>query len=315
MNQYVRRALDGLAVTLACRRTPLDGAPINPEKVDVFPLAKITNDKATNAINLQLNQAAAEGMVWMRTQKVLDANLVNLDGNKIYGQLIMTEEESKKFVIFLHGYRNCGVNDGGSFLKFLHEQGCNILLMDHQASGKSEGTYESFGLRESRDVLQWIYQLIAQFGADIQIVLFGISMGATTALMVMGHNSLPKQVVGCISDCAYTSAKAEINSVAAGFHLKNAYDYVNRGFERKMGESLDEVDALKAVQKMTRPVLFIHGDMDATVPLSMGKDLYDAAASEQKELYIVGGANHAQSSILGKQYREKLTAFLQATFV
>ena len=314
MNKYVRRTLERVAVTVCCRRTKGDGVPIDPEHVDVFPLAKLTNDKATNAVNLKLNQAAADGIVWLKSQRVMEANLINLDCNKIFGQLIMAEGESNKFVIFLHGYRNCGVNDGGSFLKWLHDLGYNVLLVDQQACGKSQGDYESFGLVESRDTLQWIYQLIHQFGPDIKIALFGVSMGATTALMTMGHNAVPKQVVACISDCAYTTAEAVINHMAGNFHIKNAYYYANRGYELKTGENMDEVDALSAVKNMRQPVLFIHGDKDATDPTSMAHDLYSACASADKELYLVEGANHAQSSVLGKDYRTKVAALLDRAF-
>ena len=60
------------------------------------------------------------------------------------------------------------------------------------------------------------------------------------------------------------------------------------------GYSLKKASALEAVKKSTRPVLIIHGQEDAFVPVEMAYELYDAADCE-KEILIVEGAGHAQA--------------------
>ena len=55
-----------------------------------------------------------------------------------------------------------------------------------------------------------------------------------------------------------------------------------------------DASAIDAVKKSTTPTLFIHGEDDAMIDVSMSEELYEAAACE-KELLIVEGAGHAQS--------------------
>jgi hypothetical protein len=60
------------------------------------------------------------------------------------------------------------------------------------------------------------------------------------------------------------------------------------------GYNIKDASALNAVKKTKLPILFIHGDQDAFIPVKMAYELYDAANGE-KELLIVKGAGHAQS--------------------
>ena len=60
------------------------------------------------------------------------------------------------------------------------------------------------------------------------------------------------------------------------------------------GYNIREASVLEAVKKSELPILFIHGDQDAFVPLEMAEELYKAADCE-KELLVVEGAGHAQS--------------------
>lgn len=57
---------------------------------------------------------------------------------------------------------------------------------------------------------------------------------------------------------------------------------------------ISKADACKAVSQMDIPILIIHGDRDTKAPLSMAYRLYDSCSSE-KQLYVVHGANHAES--------------------
>ena len=64
----------------------------------------------------------------------------------------------------------------------------------------------------------------------------------------------------------------------------------------RAGYDLKETSPLKAVSASSVPTLFIHGEEDRMIPVSMCRELYDAAACE-KEIMIVEGAGHAQASV------------------
>lgn len=84
--------------------------------------------------------------------------------------------------------------------------------------------------------------------------------------------------------------------------LKQTYYIPTRMFDFfvEMGTSvwghfcISKADACKAVSQTDIPILIIHGARDTKAPLSMAYRLYDSCSSE-KQLYVVHGANHAES--------------------
>ena len=105
-----------------------------------------------------------------------------------------------------HGYhdRGLGMTDYG---RGFYQHGYNLLVPDLRGHGESEGHYIGFGWHDHRDVIRWIYRLIEE-DPSASIVLFGLSMGAATVMMVSG-DPLPPNVKCIIEDCGYTSAWAE----------------------------------------------------------------------------------------------------------
>ena len=55
-----------------------------------------------------------------------------------------------------------------------------------------------------------------------------------------------------------------------------------------------EFDSLGKVPRLKAPALYVHGNVDDIVPMSMGRRLF-AASSEPKEWYEIEGAGHADT--------------------
>ena len=108
---------------------------------------------------------------------------------------------------------------------------------------------------------------------------------------------LPDTVRGIVADCGFTSPWDIMAHVAKrdfklpAFPLLYALDLLARIIA---GFGLREADTRRALQKNTRPVLFLHGREDDFVPLRMTEENSRACKAEQ-ELYLVRGAGHAQS--------------------
>ena len=65
------------------------------------------------------------------------------------------------------------------------------------------------------------------------------------------------------------------------------------------------------IDKIKAPLLIIHGSEDEIIPVSMSRRLL-AAAREPKELYIIPGAHHNDTYLVGgPAYFERLSAFIQ----
>jgi fermentation-respiration switch protein FrsA (DUF1100 family) len=69
-------------------------------------------------------------------------------------------------------------------------------------------------------------------------------------------------------------------------------------------------DNLGRIGLVKAPVLVIHGAHDEIIPVDMGRRVY-AAAPEPKDLYIIPGAHHNDTYLVGgPAYFDRLRAFI-----
>jgi dienelactone hydrolase len=70
-------------------------------------------------------------------------------------------------------------------------------------------------------------------------------------------------------------------------------------------------DNLGKIGKVKVPVMIIHGSQDEIIPVDMARRVF-AAAPEPKELYIIPGAHHNDTYLVGgPEYFERLRAFIE----
>lgn len=214
--------------------------------------------------------------------------------------------------ICFHGYRSSSLTDytGGSSLSL--EMGHNLLLVDQRAHGKSQGRTITFGIKERKDVLQWVRYAVERFGPDVQILLYGISMGGATVLMASGLD-LPKNVKGIISDCPYSSPMDIILYVGRKMPIPNCLirPFIKLGAWVYGGFVIEETDALRAVEKAKVPILILHGEADTFVPPEMS-DL-ESANPEFVTRFTFPNANHGLSFLEDTPgYKKTITKFVSS---
>ena len=211
--------------------------------------------------------------------------------------------------LMFHGYRGNSESDLSGGVLRCFALGRSVLLVDHRASGRSEGKVISFGVNESKDCLKWLDFLNNKF-ENAKIILSGISMGASTILMASGKD-LPKNVIGVIADCGYTSPKEIIKTVIKQMKLPPnlAYPFVKLGAKIYGKFNLEEDSPIEAVKKAQIPIIFFHGDCDDYVPYEMSVKNYDACVS-RKKLVTVKGAGHGLAYIVDPdEYLKELNEF------
>ena len=194
--------------------------------------------------------------------------------------------------LMIHGYRGWGERDMSGGVYRCQCLGHNALVIDHRASNESDGTVITFGILESRDCLLWVDYIIQSINPNAKIILTGISMGAATVLM-MSSKKLPKNVVGVLADCGYTSNKEIIQKVMRDIKLppRLSYPLVKLGAKWFGKFDLDEAAPIEEVKRSRLPILFFHGDADDFVPHTMSIQNYDACTT-QKRLVIIPEAGH-----------------------
>ena len=212
--------------------------------------------------------------------------------------------------IMFHGYRGTAERDLSGGVQRCFSLGRSVLLVDQRGAGESEGCVISFGINESRDCRGWVDWLIRDQGEDVTIILTGISMGATTVMIAAGR-PLPRQVVGVIADCGFSSAREIMWEVMRGMNLPPwlLYPFLKLGARLFGHFDLEETSAVESMKRCRLPVFFIHGEDDRFVPCRMSHRCYEACAGP-KYLFTVPEAGHGMSYLLDTDgYRRELTRF------
>lgn len=234
------------------------------------------------------------------------------DGLTLHGRYYHVKDGAPLDIGF-HGYKSFCIVDfsGGCNISF--ETGHNLLLVDQRAHGKSQGYTIAFGLKERHDLLKWLDYAIARFGQEIEIFLYGVSMGGATVLMA-SEMDLPKNVKAIIADCPYGNALDIILEVGKSMPIPTwiMKPMVILGARIFGGFDLLETDAVRAVKHTKVPILIIHGDGDTFVPISMSKAVADANP-DMVTHHTIAGAEHGISYLVDTVKYKKYVADFMAS--
>lgn len=244
---------------------------------------------------------------WYPAQAKEDVYIESFDGLRLHGCLV-EQDKPRGTILLAHGFHGSGVVDFSCALRPYFELGFNLLVIDQRGHLQSEGQYLTMGVRERRDVRAWAIWLLEKYGEQHRVVLDGISMGGATVLMAAGLD-LPKNVVGIIADCPFTSPREIFVSVmTTSIKLPTWLLWgANICCRIMAGFSIDEVSTVDTLRDNRLPLLLIHGEADDFVPCSMTHASAQAAVNCEKTLVLVEGAGHGLSFLVD---REKVYAAL-----
>lgn len=233
------------------------------------------------------------------------------DGLRLAGRYYHLSDGAPVDICF-HGYRSTPLTDLCCFCEVAFQLGHNVLLVDQRAHGNSRGRTIAFGIQERMDVLSWVEYALERFGRELEIFLYGISMGASTLLMA-SEFQLPENIRGIIADCPYSSPRKIILKVSKkmGFPGWLAWPLAVLGARLYGGFDLTETDALRAVRNADRPILLIHGEADGFVPCEMSDEICTAGGAIV-EKHTFPGADHGISYLSdSEKYQRIVTDFIQ----
>ena len=201
--------------------------------------------------------------------------------------------------ICCHGYHGSAIRDFCGGAQIALASGHNVLLIDQRAHGASSGSVISFGILERRDVLSWIEYGKSRLRPDVPVLIYGVSMGAATALMVSGMAELPSNVRGIVADCPFSAPEKIIRKVACDMHLPGALvsPFARLAARVFGGFDLAETDAVESVKRAKVPIMIIHGEDDRFVPCGMSREIH-AANPELVTLHTFPDAGHGLSYIV-----------------
>ncbi len=230
------------------------------------------------------------------------------------------QENPKGVALVLHGMHGMDASSMLDVAKFFHTQGYAALSVDMRAHGRSEGERIGFGYSEVNDVaavLDWVKQSAPATYSDVPVVLYGHSMGASTAIRTA---AMRDDVAKVISVAAFESMERQIvdymrNANLPEFLVKAYQPFFNLVLSTKYGVKPAKASPLHDIASIApRPVLLIHGDQDEQTDVGHSERL-QAKAGQATLTWVVEGGNHFvfNGSVLdddNEWFRDKLTEFI-----
>jgi pimeloyl-ACP methyl ester carboxylesterase len=255
----------------------------------VFPfwVARVATNATTRPADRQLTSTPATLGVPFR-----DVEFETQDGVRISGWLLPSGEK-RTTIIYSHGLFRSRRELLARAVD-LWRLGYGALLYDARNHGESGPARVSLGYHERQDAQAAVEFVRREAGAKERIVLFGISMGAATALLAAAET---EDVAAVISDSSFLSFEDTIGHHMRSFLRIPAFPIANEirfWIERRADFDGSKLDALEAVKKMGgRPALFIAGARDRRMPPEIARKLFEASADPRSNLVIIDGPETA----------------------
>lgn len=209
-------------------------------------------------------------------------------------------------VIFVHGL-NRSRQELLERAALAHERGFSILLFDLRNHGNSGNGMTTLGVHETRDVCA-ASEFVRQRRPGPQ-VLWGVSLGASTALLATGRCS---GFAAVVSDSAFLSLRQTIAHHFTLLFRLPSFPVANlivalTGW--RAGIDPDEGNVEDAVRKAgPLPVLFVAGGADRRMPPDVAERLAAASTSPLSKVYVVPGAGH------GEAFQHDRSGYISAVF-
>ena len=201
-----------------------------------------------------------------------------LDGTRLHGWFVDGADQ-RAVLLWFHG--NAGnISHRLHNLKKLHDAlNIPIFIFDYREYGLSEGEISKAGtFSDAHGAFQW---LVAEKGfAQSSILLFGRSLGTALAVDIASKETC----LGVILEAAFTSTDDMMRRYTP--------------FLPPQPASAVKYDSMALVDQIHCPILFIHGQHDLTIPVSMARQLY-AKTRADKEFYEIPGADHNDTYLVG----------------
>lgn len=251
----------------------------------------VVNDDMVVSPSKDINKENIDSLTFESGYKPI--NLLTSDNVKLYG-LMKEVDDAEITILILHGNAlNLSLQPWFGVLKAISNLKVNILAIDYQGYGFSEGKASFSSMNQNaKTAIDFIPK-------GQNIYLYGLSLGSVMAAELAND----KRVKGVIIEGGLTNEKEMIDL----YQSRNTFgSFVSV----KLGDKL-KFDNIKVFQNLDKPVLVIHGDEDKNIPVSMGQRLFNASINKFSGFYLVKGGGHCDTFIKDKKnYLTKIDAFI-----
>ncbi len=225
------------------------------------------------------------------------------DGLELYGWFLPAKGSALGTILHLHGNaENISTHFAG--VAWMPARGFNVFVFDYRGYGASEGQPDLEGAQKDIDAA--MRTLLARGDVDKdRIAIYGQSLGGALAVYNVARSPFRDRIRALVIESTFSGYVEIAREKFADHWFTWPFQWIP---SLTVDDRFSPLPAIKTISPI--PLLILHGDRDATVPVHHGRELYDAAL-EPKQLWIVPGAGHIQAMRETAQ-RDRLVEYLRA---
>lgn len=220
----------------------------------------------------------------------------------------------KKAVIIIPGRSESGTYSY-YFAEPYRKSGYNVLAIDNRCHGLSEGKYNTLGLKEYKDILNWGKFLNEQCGVN-SIHMHGICIGSATAIHALVQKDCPSYFTGLTAEGTYTTFKEIFDNQLKKRHkptFPHTFEVLGM-ISLRAGKSLKRNSPIREIDKVKVPVLFLYSKQDSFAKPEKSMELFNkVTATKRLEWFDKGEHSHIRIHNTEK-YDNAIIRFLKEYF-
>lgn len=225
------------------------------------------------------------------------------DGTRLHAWFLPAPGKALGTILFLHGNAQ-NISTHIMSVRWLPARGFNVFLPDYRGYGASEGEPTLAGVQDDVDAALRTLLARPDVNPD-RIVVFGQSLGGAIAIYNVAHSPYRQHIKALVVESAFASYRQIAREKLASFWLTWPFQWP---LSWTVSDRYSPAEAVARISPI--PLLIIHGDRDAIVPVHHGRQLYELAR-EPKQLWIVAGGGHIQA-FQRQNYRDRFVDYLTA---
>ncbi|MDQ6941470.1 MAG: lysophospholipase [Candidatus Eremiobacteraeota bacterium] len=183
---------------------------------------------------------------------------------------------------------------------FVRRLGYTTVMWDYRGYEFSGGRIDALA---SRDDALRVYDAVRAHSRSVPFV-YGLSYGTTIAV----HMAASRPVRGLVLHAPPSDATTEVFAVRDGF-VPWPVRRLRPVPTRSLRIALDEAHE---IARVTAPLIVLHGNADALIPISQGRAVERAAGSRDKRFIVLPGARHGDVFYANTPAGDAIAAFLAA---
>ena len=250
----------------------------------------------------------AEGKEWGdENEKYRKSVGITSDKFKLVGEYF--DFGYKKAVIVIPGRMESGTYSY-YFSDPYKQAGYNVLAIDNRSHGLSEGRFNTIGLKEYRDIINW-----AKYLHDVenieQVVIHGICIGSATGLYACIAKDSPEYIKGLVADGMYLDFHESLDAHLVERHKpKFPFTMEIMGMMSIVaGKSAKRNGPIRVINKLNKPILFIYSKEDTYS--THGQLLYDTCNAPKRLVWFDHGVHSHVRINAPEKYDATIQEFLK----